>query len=142
MLYIHCTNWLIVIPCQEQINRLLVVIHPENIHELASLRSLNLNLEQQNIKMRRKTYEDLFFFSFMRLCSKSPACNRITQLFQQLQSFWVATAIIIATYGQKTLHCQLRKVTLSGMYNCNFETINQVLRERENQKQNMNHSLA
>ena len=30
-------------------------------------------------------------------------------------------AIIIATYGQKTLHWQLRKVILSGMYNCNFE---------------------
>ena len=27
--------------CQEQINRLLVVIHHENIHELASLRFLN-----------------------------------------------------------------------------------------------------
>ena len=33
----------------------------------------------------------------------------------------IAAAIIIATYGQKTLHWQLRKVILSGMYNCNFE---------------------
>ena len=43
-------------------NRLLVVIHHENIHELASLRFLKLNLECQNIKMGRITYEDLFFF--------------------------------------------------------------------------------
>ena len=35
--------------------------------------------------------------------------------------FLVAAAIIIATHGQKTLHWQLRKVILSGMYNCNFE---------------------
>ena len=38
------------------------------------------NLEYKNIKMGRKTYEHLFF-SFMRLCSKSPSCNRIPQLF-------------------------------------------------------------
>ena len=63
------------------INRLLVVIHHENIDELASLRFLKLNLECQNIKMGRKTYEHLFF-SFMRLvCSKSPSCNRVPQLF-------------------------------------------------------------
>ena len=46
--------------CQKQI-RLLAVINDENIHELASLRFLNVNLEWQNIKMGRKTYEDLFF---------------------------------------------------------------------------------
>ena len=34
-MYIYCANWLRVI-CQEQINRLLVVVHHENIHELAS----------------------------------------------------------------------------------------------------------
>ena len=45
ILHIYCTNWLRVISCQEQINSILVVIHPENIHELASLRFLNLNLE-------------------------------------------------------------------------------------------------
>ena len=33
-------------------------------------------------------------------------------------------AIIIATQGQKTLHWQLSKVILSGMYNCNFEAVN------------------
>ena len=47
---------------KEKNNRLLVVIHPENIHELASLRFLKLNLEYQNIKMGKKTYEHLFFF--------------------------------------------------------------------------------
>ena len=51
----YCTNWMRVIKCQEQINRVLVVIHPENIHELASLVFLNLNLKWQNIKMGRKT---------------------------------------------------------------------------------------
>ena len=38
--------------------------------------------------------------------------------------FLIAAAIIIATHGQKTLHWQLRKVILSGKYNCNFEAIN------------------
>ena len=65
-IYCKCStftdNWLRVILCQEQINRLLVVIHHENIHELGSSRFLNLNLEWQNIKMGRKTYEDLSFF--------------------------------------------------------------------------------
>ena len=36
----------------------------------------------------------------------------------------IAAAIIIATYSQKTLHWQLRKVMLSGMYNGNFKAIN------------------
>ena len=61
MLYINCTNWLRDISCLEQFNTMLVVIHYENKHELASLRFRNLNLEWQNIKMERKTYEDLFF---------------------------------------------------------------------------------
>ena len=33
-------------------------------------------------------------------------------------------AIVIDIHGQKTLHWQLSKVILSGMYNCNFEAIN------------------
>ena len=37
-------------------------MHHENIHELASLRFLYLNLEMQNIKMGRESYEDLYFF--------------------------------------------------------------------------------
>ena len=32
--------------------------------------------------------------------------------------------IRIATHGQRTLHWQLNKDILSGMYNCNFESIN------------------
>ena len=83
---------------------MLVVIHHENMHVLASLRFLNLNLEWLNIEMRRKTLEDLFFFSFMKQCSKSPSCNRIPQLFLELQSFLIVAAIITATYGQRTLH--------------------------------------
>ena len=37
--------------------------------------------------------------------------------------FFKKVAIIIATYGQKTLFLQLSKLILSGMYNYNFETI-------------------
>ena len=39
-------------------------------------------------------------------------------------AFFKNAAIIIATYGQKTLHWQLSKVILSGMYNSNFDAIN------------------
>ena len=78
-------------------------MHHENMHKLASLRFLNLNLEWQNINMGRKTYEYLFFF-FRETCSKSPSCNRIPQLFLELQSVLIAAAIIVATHGKKTLH--------------------------------------
>ena len=122
ILHICCANWLRLISCQEQINRLLAVIHDENIHELAYFRFLNLSLEWQNIKMGRKTYEDLFF-SFMRLCSKSPSCNRIPQFFLYVQSFLIDLSIIIATRSQKSWHWQLKKVILFGMYNCNLDTI-------------------
>ena len=55
--------------------------------------------------MRRKTYEELFFLTFVILCSKSPVCKRITTVvFIALQSFLIAAAIIIATHSQKTLH--------------------------------------
>ena len=75
--------------------------------------------------MGRRKYEHLFF-SFMKLCSKSASCNRIPQLFL----YSIATvsfkkaAIIIAIHGRKTLHSQLSKIILFGMYNCNFEAIN------------------
>ena len=44
-----------VITYKKQINRLLIVIHHENIHKLASLRFLKLNLEYQNKKMGIRT---------------------------------------------------------------------------------------
>ena len=71
-------------------------MYRENKHEVASLRFLNLNLEWKNIKMGRKTYEDLFF-SFMRLCSKLPSFDQIPQLFLYMQSF------LIAAHGQKSI---------------------------------------
>ena len=40
----------------------------------------------------------------MRLCSKSPTCNRIPQLFPIAAIFFKKAAIIIATHGQKALH--------------------------------------
>ena len=47
-----------------------------------------------------------------------------TTVFPIAAVFLIAAAIIIATHGQKTLHWQLSKVILSGIYNCNFEAIN------------------
>ena len=38
--------------------------------------------------------------------------------------FFKNAAIIIAMHGQKTLHWQVSKVILSGMYKRNFELIN------------------
>ena len=70
---------------------------------------------------------DIYFFSFMKLCSKSASCNWIPQLFLKLQSFFKKTAIaaiITAIHCQKLLYWQLSKVTLYVMYNCNFEVIN------------------
>ena len=43
----------------KQINRLMVVIHHENIQELTSIRFLKLNLGCQKIKMGRKTDEHI-----------------------------------------------------------------------------------
>ena len=61
----------------------------------------------------------------MRLCSKSASCSRIP-VFSIGAVFFKKAAIAIAIDGQKTLQRQLSKV-LSGMYNCNFEAINQVI---------------
>ena len=38
--------------------------------------------------------------------------------------FFKKAAIIIDIHGQKALHKQLRRVILSGIYNCDFEAIN------------------
>ena len=64
------------------------------------------------------------FFSFMRLCSKSPSYNWVPQLFLIPAVFFKKSAIIIATNRQKTLIWKLNKVILFGMYNQNFEAIN------------------
>ena len=57
--------------------------------------------------------------------------------------FFKKVAIIIATNGQNTLDWQLRKVILSGMYNCNFEAINLLLNKKmKNWKWNMYNSLG
>ena len=83
---IYCTNWLKVISCQEQIVRLLVVIY-HKIMWISIFKVIKLNLEYQNIKMLRRTYEYISFFSFMRLCSKSASCNRIPLLFLSCSLF-------------------------------------------------------
>ena len=63
--------------------------------------------------MGRKTYECLFFFFFHETMF-------YTTVVSIAADFLKKVAIIIATHGQKTLHWQLSKVILSGMYNCNF----------------------
>ena len=47
---------------------------------------------------------DIYFFSFMRLCSKSASCNRIPQVVSISAVFFKKAAFIIAMHGQKTLH--------------------------------------
>ena len=89
-----------VTPCLEQINRQLTAINHKNMHELASLRFLKLNLECQNIKMGRRTNKRQFF-SFMRLCL---SCNRIPIVVATAPIFFKKAAVIIAIHGQKTLH--------------------------------------
>ena len=64
----------------------------------------------------------------MRLCSKSASRNRM--LISIAAVFFKRAAVIIAVLDQKTLHWQLSKVILSGMYNCNFEAISKVLNKR------------
>ena len=39
-------------------------------------------------------------------------------------AFFKKVIIVLAIHGQKTLHWQLSKVILSGIYNCNFKAIN------------------
>ena len=84
-------------------------------------------------KNRKKNIAITTFFSFMRLCSKSASCKPVPQLFLQLHSFFKEAAIKVATLGQKNITLYLSKVITSGMYNCNFEAINQVLNNK-NQK--------
>ena len=98
-------------------------------HKLTSLRFLKLNLECHNIKMRRK-HMNIYCFSFMRLCSKSPSCNRILQLFLQLQSF-LKTQLLQQLQRVKK-HYTNSQVKLYPLV-CTtviFEAINQVLNKR------------
>ena len=44
----------------------------------------------------------IYFFSFMRLCSKSPSCNRVS-VVSIAAVFFEKAAIIIAIHGHKTL---------------------------------------
>ena len=52
--------------------------------------------------MGRRTYERIFFLSFMRLFSKLASCNYIPQLLLSC-SFFKKAAIIIAIRGQKNI---------------------------------------
>ena len=81
-------------------NRLLVVIHHENIHELASLRFLKLNLECQNIKMEK--HKQLYFF-FHETLFEISIMQLDTTVVSLASVFFKKAAIIIATHVQKTL---------------------------------------
>ena len=105
-----------------------VAIHHENIHQLASLRFLKLNMECQNINMGRITYEHLFYFLSWDNVLDHRAIEYHTWFYSC--SLFLKKAIIIAINGQETLHWQLSKAIISGMYNCNSEAINQVLNKR------------
>ena len=74
--------------------------------------------EHKNVKNEEK-HMSIYFFPFMRLCSKSQSCNRIP-VVSVAAVFFKKAAIVVATFDQKTLHRQLSKVILSGMYKCNF----------------------
>ena len=67
---------------------------------LASLRFIKLNLEYQNTKIRTITNEDIFFSSFMKICSKSTSYNQITHLLLSCSPYKKAD-IIIAIHGKK-----------------------------------------
>ena len=61
---------------------------------LASLRFIKLNLEYQNTKIRTITNEDIFFSSFMKICSKSTSYNQITHLLLSCSPYKKADIII------------------------------------------------
>ena len=129
-MHIYHKNWLKVISCQEKIvRRLLFVIHHESIHELAPLRFIKLNLEYQNIKMRRRTYQHIFF-SFMRLYSYSASCNRIPQCFYSCTHFFKSSYQNSYTWTKK-ITLALSKVIPFGMCSCNFDAIKYVLNKRK-----------
>ena len=71
---------------------------------------------------KKNIWRSIFFLSCGYVLNHRYAIGYHSCLYSL--SFLIAAAIIIATHGQKTLHWQLSKVILSGMYNCNFEAIN------------------
>ena len=75
-------DWLSLIFCQGQIIGLLVIIHYENVKELASLKFLKLNTKMDNkiYKMETRTYEHMTSY----VLSQHPAI-RMSQ--PMLQSF-------------------------------------------------------
>ena len=57
-------------------------------------------------------------------------CSDVTAISIAAVFFLKKAAILITIHDQKTLHWQLSKVILSGIYNCNFEAINEDLYKR------------
>ena len=97
-------------------------MHYKNIHELASLGFLKLNLEWENIKMGRKTYEGLFF-SFMTIVLNHHHAIDIRVVSIAAVIFNSCSYYNSYTWS-KNITFKLSKVILSGMYNSSFQAIN------------------
>ena len=99
-MYIYCANWLKVI-CQEQINRLLVVVHHENIHELASKIPKSKSGMSEHKNGKKNIWRFIFLFHVL---NHHHALD--TTIVSIAAVFLIAAAIVIVTHGQKTLHWQ------------------------------------
>ena len=98
-------------------------MHHENIHKLVSFKIPKAKSgmsEHKNVK--KNIWTSIIFFH--ETMFKITIMQSDTTVVSIAAIFFKKAAIIIATHGQKTLHWQLSKVILSGMYNCNFEAIN------------------
>ena len=71
---------------------------------------------------KNNVWTSIFFLSWDNVLNQHHTI-RYHSCFYSCSLFLKKTAIIIAIHGQKTLHWQLRKVIISGMYNCNFEAL-------------------
>ena len=119
ILYIYCRNWL------------KVIIMPganfstagcnTSWKQIPHIRLLKLNLEYQNIKMGRETYEYLFFNQHLLIEYHSYFCSCSIFWKSSYYNSYASSKNIILTV----------KVIHSGMYNCIFEAINLVLNKRK-----------
>ena len=73
--------------------------------------------------MERKTYEDLFFF-FHETLFQITIMRSDDTVVSVAAVFFNSCSYYNSYTWSKTLHWQLNKVILSGMYNCNFEAMN------------------
>ena len=92
-------------------------MHHENMHKLASLRFLKLNLEYQNINMGR-TYEHLsfnFYGTGIMQSSTTVVCMVAVSIG--------GAAIVVAMLDRGSLHLWLGGIMPSGMSSCGFGAV-------------------